>query len=120
MNHKILVVDDDEAILDVVKIILTNEGYEVETHTSGKQLYSRESNLPSLIILDILLSGEDGRDICAYLKGKESTKNIPIILFSAHSHADISNTLPPAAYDYFISKPFDVDDLIKVVKQFVA
>ena len=119
MNNKILVVDDDEAILDVVKIVLTNEGYDVETHTTGKQLYALNNSLPSLIILDVLLSGEDGRDICYYLRKNSITKHIPIILFSAHSQEDITYSLPNSTYDRFLSKPFDIDDLVKTVNNLV-
>jgi len=114
-----MVVDDDEAILDVVKIILSSEGYIVETFTTGQELYTLTSNLPSLIILDILLSGEDGRDICYYLRKNVVTKHIPIILFSAHSQEDIVYTLPNNAYDRFMSKPFDIDDLVKTVNNLV-
>lgn len=114
-----MVVDDDEAILDVVKIILTGEGYEVETHTSGEPLYKLKDNLPALIILDILLSGEDGRTICKYLKQNSLTHNIPIVLFSAHSQENIMYALPHNTYDSFIAKPFDVEDLVKTVNNLV-
>lgn len=116
---KILVVDDDEAILDVVTIVLSDEGYSVTTLTTGETLYKLTNPLPDLIILDILLSGEDGRDICRHLKSNDATQHIPIILFSAHSHGDIYTQLPHHKYDYFLSKPFDVDDLIRVVKSLV-
>jgi DNA-binding response OmpR family regulator len=119
MNQKIMVVDDDEAILDVVRIILENEGYEVETHTSGKYLYNLTDNLPALFILDVLLSGDDGRDICRFLRTNETTKHIPIILFSAHSQDDIVYTLPTSMYNYFIAKPFDINDLVKTVNNLV-
>jgi DNA-binding response OmpR family regulator len=114
-----MVVDDDKAILDVVTIILANEGYTVEPYATGEPLYQLSNNLPSLIILDILLAGEDGRDICKYLRTNETTKNIPIILFSAHSQDDIIYTLPGNLYDHFIAKPFDIDDLVKIVNNLV-
>ncbi len=116
---KIIVVDDDEAILDVVNIVLSEEGYVVETHTTGKALYHLSDQLPHLIILDILLSGEDGREICTYLKTNAATKSIPIILFSAHSHGDIFSRLPHNYYEYFLSKPFDIDELTRTVKALV-
>lgn len=110
-----MIVDDDEAILDAVSIILTTEGYLVDTHTSGKFLYQLSANLPSLIILDVLLSGEDGRDICRYLRRNQATKHIPIILFSAHSQEDVVYTMPSGSYDAFIAKPFDIEELVKTV-----
>lgn len=119
MNQTIMVVDDDEAILDAVSIILTNEGYGVEAHTSGEHLYHMTTNLPTLIILDVLLSGEDGRDICRYLRKNDTTKHIPIILFSAHSQDDVVFTMPSGTYDSFIAKPFDIEDLVKTVNSLV-
>lgn len=114
-----MVVDDDLAILDIVTIVLSGEGYEVEPFTSGHHLYKLTDNLPALIILDVLLSGEDGRDICKYLRQNEKTKQIPIILFSAHSQENVSHSLPNSSYNSFIPKPFDIDDLVKTVNNLV-
>src|SRR5579863_8015014 len=84
---KILVVDDDEGIMEVVQIVLEGEGYTVQTSMNGAilQQLNEQQNLPDLILLDVLLSGEDGREICKRLKSDEKIKHIPVIMLSAHS-----------------------------------
>ena len=112
-KKKILVIDDDETILQVVQIILEGLQYEVVTSPNGKCVYGLNGLLPDLIILDVLLSGEDGREICRYLKSQQKTRDIPVILFSAH--ADMNKTVSAAGADYFLPKPFEVDALADAV-----
>src|SRR5918912_2181829 len=103
---KIWVIDDDEGILEVVNIILTGAGYQVKTSLNGQcfQNINKNGEKPDLILLDVLLSGEDGRDICKRLKSQEKTKDIPIIMLSAHSSAGRIKDLCGA--EAFIAKPF--------------
>lgn len=113
MNKKILVVDDDPAILEVIQIILEDNNYDVTTSLSGK-IFEDLNKLPDLILLDVLLSGEDGRDIIKKLRSNEHTKKVPVIMISAHPSAGDA-VLKLGAND-FISKPFDIDDLLKAVE----
>jgi len=114
MSHRILVVDDDEGIVEVVQIVLEGEGYEVGTSMDSESLQQRLADtLPDLILLDVLLSGEDGRDICRSLKQNELTKHIPVIMLSAH--ADAGKVADAGGADDFLEKPFDVDELINIV-----
>ncbi|MDQ6764415.1 MAG: response regulator [Bacteroidota bacterium] len=111
---KILVVDDDIDILSVMEILLTMKGFEVEVTAKGENTFPKiETFNPDLIILDVLISGHDGRTICKQLKTNEATKNIPVIMFSAHPGA--AATIADYGADDFISKPFDVNDLIQKV-----
>lgn len=111
---KILVIDDDAAILEVIKIILEENNYSVTTATNGSILKNLNSHRqPDLILLDVLLSGEDGRDIVGSLKSRKATRDIPIVMISAHPSA-YEGSLHAGADD-FISKPFDIDHLLKVV-----
>ena len=111
---RILVVDDDIDILSVMEILLTMKGFEVEVTARGENTFPKvESFMPDLIILDVLISGHDGRTICKQLKTTEATKNIPVIMFSAHPGA--AATIADYGADDFISKPFDVNDLLKKV-----
>lgn len=116
---KIWVIDDDEGILEVVNIILTSAGYQVKTSLNGQcfQNINKNGDRPDLILLDVLLSGEDGRDICKRLKSQEKTKDIPIIMLSAHSSAAKIKDLCGA--EAFLAKPFDVDELIDMVDEYV-
>ncbi len=111
---RILVVDDDIDILSVMEILLTMKGFEVEVTAKGENTFPKiETFNPDLIILDVLISGHDGRTICKQLKTNEATKNIPVIMFSAHPGA--AATIADYGADDFISKPFDVNDLIRKV-----
>lgn len=116
MAKKILIVDDDESILDAVAMILEEQGYTVKTTFKGDETYKKvDSFKPDLIILDVLLSGKDGREICKNLKESLPTKQIPIIMISAHPNAE--KTIKACGANDFLPKPFDTDELIKKVSQ---
>ena len=112
---KVLIVDDDSDILDVIRIILEDEGYEVSTLDNGREVLDEvTNNMPDLILLDVMLCGMDGRDICKNLKTHALYKLIPIIMISAsHNMQGFLNEEGTA--EGFISKPFDIDNLIAVV-----
>ncbi len=114
---KILVVDDDPAILEVIQIILEDNNYEVKTSLSGR-IFKNMSDMPDLILLDVLLSGEDGREIVKKLKSDEKTKKIPVIMISAHPSA--GDTVLKLGANGFVSKPFDIDDLLSAVEHNLA
>lgn len=118
MGHHILVVDDDEGIVEVIQIVLEGEGYAVRTATNGAGLHDLTDDLPDLILLDVLLSGDDGRDICKALKSNPMTRSIPVIMLSAHS--DASKVADAGGADDFLEKPFDVDKLIDIVAKNLA
>ncbi len=111
---KILVVDDDIDILSVMEILLSMKGFEVEVTSKGENTFPKiESFKPDLILLDVLISGHDGRAICKQLKSNKSTRHIPIIMFSAHPGA--AATISDYGADDFIAKPFDVNNLMQKV-----
>ena len=113
---KILVIDDDLDILSVMEILLSMKGYNVEVTAKGENTFPKiETFKPDLILLDVLISGYDGRVICKQLKSNEETKHIPIIMFSAHPGA--AATIADYGANDFISKPFDVDHLLKKVNE---
>lgn len=112
-KKKILIVDDDVAILDVIKMILEEEGYEIRTSQNGSIFPIVNKLHPDLILLDMLLSGEDGRDVAKKLKSEKKTKYIPIVMISAHPSAEKGSL--QAGADKFIAKPFEIEELISVV-----
>ena len=118
MGQTILVVDDDEGIIEVVQIVLEGEGYTVHSSTNGDFLRELADDLPDLILLDVLIAGSDGRDICRALKVDEKTRAIPVIMLSAHSDAHLIAEASGA--DGFLEKPFDVDALIDVVASYLS
>ena len=110
---KILVIEDDKEILAVVELILHEEGHDVEGSFYGNILDDINSIMPQLIILDDWLGKEKGSDLCIKLKSDPKTSLIPVVLFSAHNDSEELAQLIKA--DAFIRKPFDIDELIKVV-----
>ena len=117
MKKRVLVVDDSEAILEVVKMTLELAGYEVVTSLTGECFQQMENDLPDLILLDILLSGEDGRVICERLKGDEKTSHIPVILLSAH--AGLQKTAAGCGANDFLAKPFRIANLRNIVRKYL-
>lgn len=117
LMKKILVIDDEPDILDAVKIVLEDEGFFVETSIKGDEIENRSANFPDLILLDVLLSGKDGRHIAKKLKSQDSTKHIPIIMMSAHPTA--KQEIQEYLADDFIAKPFEIDYLLERIKAHV-
>ena len=112
----ILVVEDEEDILELVRYNLAKEGYEVTCVTSGEDgLAIARSKLPDLVVLDLMLPGVDGLDVCRLLKTDPKTKHIPIVILTARSEeADIVTGLELGADDY-ITKPFSPRILIVAI-----
>ena len=115
---RILVADDDPAIVEATTLILEEFGYQVESTVDGATIYKMEIVYPDLLLLDIWMSGQDGREICKYLKKKELTKNIPIIMISASK--DVAISAKEAGADDFIAKPYDMDELLSKVAKFLG
>ena len=120
-GEKILVVDDSPTILEVVKQILTQEGYEVETAATGIEgLNKAREAKPDLVILDVLLPGMQGYQVCRLLKFDQEYKNIPIIMYSSRDDEnDISTGMKQGANAYLV-KPVEPDTLIGAVKEQLA
>ncbi len=116
-NQKILVVDDEEDILELVKYNLTKEGFLVTCAANGEQALTHAAELfPDLIILDLMLPGIDGLDVCRRLKQNEKTKKTPIIMVTAKGEdADVVAGLELGADDYVI-KPFSPRVLLARIK----
>ena len=118
MRNNILVVDDDPDILEALKVMLEDQGYSVETAQNGNILqFLDQTNLPSMIILDVMLSGMDGRIIAEKLRKKKETKEIPIVMISANPGA--ATDCVKRGANAFLAKPFEIDDLLNVVQQYV-
>lgn len=116
---KILILDDNEDILGLIMMILDMEGYNSMGISTGKELMKTVQEFdPDLVLLDVLLGDYDGRALCNELKSNASTAHIPVVMISA-SHAALS--FPPEYHqpDDFISKPFDIDDLVNRVSSLV-
>jgi DNA-binding response OmpR family regulator len=114
----VLVVDDDVDILDALSLMLEDEGYAVKTAERAdyaETLPQAEEPLPDLIILDVLLSGTDGRTVCQKLKREPETSRIPVLMISAHPGAGPS--VMQVGADAFLAKPFSIDDILDTVAE---
>jgi DNA-binding response OmpR family regulator len=117
-TKKILVVDDEPDILEFLRIILEDEGFVVVTTERADQVEMLcRGELPDLLLLDVLLSGKDGRDIVRRLKSQEETRGLPVIMFSAHPSAESTTKL--AGADDFIAKPFGMDELLAKIAHYI-
>ncbi len=114
---KVLVVDDDVDIAEVVEIILINKGFEVYKVYDGARVVECVSQFsPDVILLDVNIAEMDGREICKQLKSSDSPHNhIPVVLFSARH--DLQQTYLECEASDFISKPFNSDDLIRKLEK---
>lgn len=116
---KILVIEDNRDILEAIKIILEEEGYEVIALDTGENIFSflDMKNLPGLVLLDLLLSGKDGIAVINELHAKAETKDIPIILNSAHPK--VKDIWINSGASAFLSKPFDMKDLLEMIANLI-
>jgi two-component system phosphate regulon response regulator PhoB len=116
-KQKILAVDDEEDILELLRFNLTKEGFTVVCAESGEEgLKTAHSQRPDLILLDLMLPGMDGLEVARRLKKEEATKDIPVIMVTAKGEeADIVTGLEVGAEDY-ITKPFSRKVLIARVR----
>lgn len=113
----IYIVEDDINIREIERYALKNSGYEVEEFEGSASFFKRlEKNIPSLILLDIMLPGEDGLDILTRIRANKATADVPVIMVTAKtSELDKVKGLDLGADDY-ITKPFGVMELISRVK----
>jgi DNA-binding response OmpR family regulator len=111
----VLLVDDDKDICLMVEAILKFAGYRVQSCWFPDQLQQIFSTtIPRLLLMDMLLSGTDGRDVCRQVKSDPMTSQVRVIMMSAHPDADKS--CREAGADDFVSKPFDMDHFISKVR----
>jgi two-component system phosphate regulon response regulator PhoB len=113
---RILVCDDDAGILEVTKIILETNGYQVETLDNGKSIIKKVKRFkPNLILLDLWMPGIEGKEITKLLKADPETKTIPLILVSAVN--ELGKIASGSAADGYLSKPFDMTELLSLAKK---
>ena len=117
--QKILIIDDDPDVITVLQLLLKRKGYVVATACNEREAYEQvESFNPELVVMDVLLSGTDGRTICKKLKSEDGSKHIPIIMFSAHPSAQ--KNMDDFGADDFIPKPFEGAKILERIEaQFI-
>jgi len=116
-GEKILVVEDEEDVLELVRYNLTKNGYRVETAASGEEALRKAVTVnPDLMLLDLMLPAVDGLEVCRTVKGDARTRHVPVVMLTAKGEeADIVTGLEMGADDY-ITKPFSPRVLMARVK----
>lgn len=114
----ILIIEDVEDHLEIVKLILEQHGYNILVATTGLEgLNCARSNSPDLVILDVVLPEMNGYEVCKEIKNGADTRSIPVIMLSVRSNPEDIETAYKAGANKYITKPFNLEDLIKEVKK---
>jgi DNA-binding response OmpR family regulator len=117
MKRKVLVIEDEPVIAEMMSILLEIEGFNVISSSDSafakRKLMEKDINL---VMLDLKLKGEDGQAMCAYIKGQDDLKHIPVILVSANS--DLEQIKKDCGADDHINKPFDLNHFMSKVNAY--
>jgi DNA-binding response OmpR family regulator len=117
MGNRILVVDDEAALVELLAVNLELEGFQVaRAHDGEEGLSAAVSERPDVVLLDVRMPGIDGFEVCRRLKESPATKDIPVIMVSAYAQpADVERGFLLGAADY-VKKPFDVTELVPRIR----
>lgn len=115
---KVLLLDNDEGVLDVMQEALSYEGFQIKAIDSTDNIFPVIDGFdPDLIILDYILSGVNGGEICHQIKANPKTTDLPVIIMSAYPR--VIRSLGYYGCDDFIAKPFDLDDIVERIKNLI-
>jgi DNA-binding response OmpR family regulator len=117
MTKKILIAEDDPDILFILDMILNDAGYKVQPLTDGSSIVEGKTEVPDLFILDKEMPFIDGLALCKFLKVKEETKDVPIIMISAYHK--LKQKAKAVGVDDFIEKPFEIKNLLKTISKHI-
>lgn len=116
-KYKILIVDDEDEIRDMIKRILRFSAFEVLEAKDGREAIDLVKSIrPDLITLDLMMPEIDGIKVCQQLKTDDATRNIPIIVLTV---AGNRARAMEAGADYYLNKLFTIEEFVKVVNRFV-
>jgi DNA-binding response OmpR family regulator len=117
MSKKILIIEDDTDILDMMPYILRDEGYDVVTAVDCAPIAEVSLLKPGLILLDNRLGEGEGADACKQLKADASTAHIPVVIVSANMQ--LAKLSQESHADDYLAKPFDISELITMAKKYL-
>ena len=117
-RHTILIIDDDEAMVDVLARRLGQQGFDPISADSGEAgLATARGEQPALIVLDLRLPDTDGFTVCQRLVDSADTCGIPVIILSGMERPDIIRRCRSAGCQYFVRKPYDPNALLVLIRQ---
>ena len=117
MGLTICIIEDDEGIQDVLKIILNRAGYDTDVFSDGTAIFDNNYTFPDLFLIDKQLSGADGLTICRHLRDDRNTRSIPVIMMSAYPNIREFSIL--AGANDFLEKPFKTETLLATIKKHI-
>jgi len=115
---RIYIVDDDPDIVEILRMMLQTQGYQVKATTNPTEILACTGDKHDLIMLDLWMSGTDGRDILTLLRLQERTRDIPVIFMSANSR--LKEIAAEYDVDDYIEKPFDMAFMLDKIKDLLA
>lgn len=118
MPKKVLIVDDEQNIRNLVRLTLSKEGFELHEAIDGLDAIAKVKDLrPDLVILDVMMPGKNGYQICEEIKANTATAHAYVIFLSARSSKATEQAMEQAGGDYCMTKPFEVKILRQVVRE---
>ena len=116
----ILIIDDDPATTRLLEVLLTREGYNIlSENLSDNALQATKSFQPNLIILDLMMPGADGLEVCKTMKNDPDIGNIPILMFTSAKQDEIMKQALAAGINEYISKPIHPNDLKQKIRDWL-
>jgi DNA-binding response OmpR family regulator len=110
-NIKILLVDDEPDLLGIVELVLVKKGFNVTAMDAPPSVDELVRIDPDVVFLDLLLKGQHGVDICQRFKADPRSKNVPVVIVSAHTSTEVREACQACHADDFLTKPFDIHEL---------
>jgi DNA-binding response OmpR family regulator len=121
MNNKVLIIEDDPATSRLVDYSLRHQGYEVVTAANGLEgIRKAQTEAPDLVILDVMLPGINGYEICRRLRSNPATAKVSILMFSAKAQETDKNTGEKAGADDYLTKPAAPAQIVETVERMLA
>lgn len=115
MKKRILVVENNKDILDLISLVLDEAGYEVNLYQSETNIFEKIIIFqPDAILLDIVKPTTEGTELCRQIKAAEGTSHIPVIVLSTHTQI---HKVKDVCADEVLEKPFDIDGLIEILNE---
>jgi len=120
MKKKILIVDDEDDILHFLDLVLREKGYDVATASGGHEALTKaQLERPDLVLLDIMMPGRDGYEVCKILKADQATRAIPVIILTAEESVELNQMAFEAGAQATVLKSMSHDRLMNIVDVFI-
>ena len=116
-GRRVLIVEDEAGIAEVLADLLGDEGYETAVSVDGAALAAVTGDPPALILLDVMMPGMDGPEVCRRLKADPRTARVPVVFLTALPPETLAARLGDCPYDDVLAKPFTLDGVLAVVRR---